>query len=575
MTDKTAFSSIVYKRGILPNLISAGTVFTYGACSIIIPFEKLKSTFIIVGIVVLAAEFIFSPLTNNILTKKITEGIADWKGKKMTDTKSLTALFVKIARFPAKKGLQTFLYFFICATIIVTLCAVLPQVDIPFQQICIVYAAFTFGSYIAGLLAINYSEKICSGYCEQLLEQGIDRELIDKKKHFGVSLSLRAFLYLIIPLFFIGGMLLLIPLQVAGEENVVALAIIISKVGLMGFINAVIYIALCRIFHKNIKVNADTLAEAIEEIIADGQQRIHIRTNLFDTMQYNIHLLNEIVNDYAALLGKAHRISQDVLSTTENLAAISKELESTSMVQNADVQEISMTMMNAQGSLNNIAAKLTNVSQGCEHTKTDVMQSFDVLKQNIEQMQQIETANKDIIQGIYNLTQQIDKIGSVVVLITDIAEQTRIIAFNAELEAVSAGNQGRNFHIIASEIRRLANSVMESIHEIQSHIDSIQQASQSLITSSQRTTQYIQEGMQMSQDVERHFGNIQNSAHDTFSQIMEIKSITNQQTISFEQILATISQIKTSIQTFTGSTKSISNTATQIQQAAGGLAKLH
>ena len=575
MSKHSNFSSIVYKKGMLPNLISAGLICAYASCSLFLRFKRLKPVFILVGIIVVIAEFIFSPLTNTILTKKITEGLNDWHEKKLTDIPSLTKLFVKLAQFPLKKGIQTFLYFLTCSTLVITFCIVLPQIRVPPMQLCVLYSSFVFGSYIASLLAINYSEKICSPYCEQLLEAGIDRELINKKKKFGVSLGLRAILYLIVPLFFIGETLLLIPIQIAGRQRVFAIIIVLSKVVMMAFINAIIYIVLCSIFHKKIKVNAVTLADAIEEIIADGQQRIHIKTNLFDTMQYGIHLLNEIVNDYASLLKKAHGISQDVLNTTENLATISKELESTSMVQSADVQEISMTMMNAQNSLSNIATRLSNVSESCELTKTDVAQSFDVLRQSSEQMQQIESNNKDTTLSIHDLTQQIEKIGSVVGLITDIAEQTRIIAFNAELEAVSAGDKGKNFHIIAFEIRRLANSVMESIHEIQRHIDSIEQASHTLIMSSQNTTQYIQEGMEMSQNMENHFHNIQDSAHETFSQISEIKNITNQQTASFEQILATINQIKTSIQSFTGSTKSISNTATLIQQASAGLAKLH
>ena len=96
-----------------------------------------------------------------------------------------------------------------------------------------------------------------------------------------------------------------------------------------------------------------------------------------------------------------------------------------------------------------------------------------------------KNSNNEIIDGIRALGQQIDCIGDIVTIINDIADQTRIIAFNAELEAVSAGEAGKNFHIVATEIRRLANSTVNSVNDIQSYIQNIQNASKNLIQSSE------------------------------------------------------------------------------------------
>ena len=65
-------------------------------------------------------------------------------------------------------------------------------------------------------------------------------------------------------------------------------------------------------------------------------------------------------------------------------------------------------------------------------------------------------------------------IWDIVGIINNVADQTKIIAFNAELEASSSGEAGKNFHIVATEIRRLSDTILDSIKEIKIVIDEIQ-----------------------------------------------------------------------------------------------------
>ena len=72
----------------------------------------------------------------------------------------------------------------------------------------------------------------------------------------------------------------------------------------------------------------------------------------------------------------------------------------------------------------------------------------------------------ETISGIKMLGEKIESIWDIVNIINGIADQTKIIAFNAELEASAAGEAGKNFQIVATEIRRLADSTVSSTNEI-------------------------------------------------------------------------------------------------------------
>jgi len=74
------------------------------------------------------------------------------------------------------------------------------------------------------------------------------------------------------------------------------------------------------------------------------------------------------------------------------------------------------------------------------------------------------------------------KIGDVVALITDIADQTNLLALNATIEAARAGDAGKGFAGVASEVKNLANQTAKATEEISIHITGIQQSSQESVT---------------------------------------------------------------------------------------------
>ena len=84
---------------------------------------------------------------------------------------------------------------------------------------------------------------------------------------------------------------------------------------------------------------------------------------------------------------------------------------------------------------------------------------------NVKQLHEIFDANQGTINGIRNLSEKIESIWDIVSLINNVADQAKIIAFNAELEASSAGEAGKSFRIVASE------QILLAIKEIASGVE--------------------------------------------------------------------------------------------------------
>ena len=577
MNRTATFNQILRRKGLILDSFSAILVFFYTVLFIALPLEDLKWSLIIEAGVMITTVFIITPIENFFFTRGLTDSIEYWQSAKETTEDFRTKLFTAIARFPLQKGTITFCTFTFAAIIILSSLLLIPYVHITFRVVFIAFAAFLLGAQIAALIAFNYTEIICSKYCEDLVMQGIDKEFAEEKKHFGMTITLRCIMYLIVPMMLIF-MIVLFDTQL---KNVSSLEICYSSITqipravVITFLNIILYTILAYLFYKKIKNSASTLANAIEEVLEAGNHSLYIKTNIFDSMQYSIFVLNEIIANYSKLIEKSQSIGQEVLKTTEQVSAIARNLEETSTEQNADVQEISATMEDTNDSLKDIDTKLSSISSAIDSANKEVTVGFDIMKQNIIQMDMIQNSNKTILNGINNLADHIQMIENIINLINDIAEQTRIIAFNAELEAVGAGSNGKNFHIIAAEIRRLANSIVDSIMDIKIHTDDIQKATQMLTELSNSTTGFISEEHDIAQKLESHFHNIQISTDETANQAAEISSTVSQQAAAFNQIVITLNQISSSIQSFSVSTKDISNIATQIQKSAMRINSLH
>jgi methyl-accepting chemotaxis protein len=274
-------------------------------------------------------------------------------------------------------------------------------------------------------------------------------------------------------------------------------------------------------------------------------------------------------------MNKLTKIGQDIFSSTGELSIIASEISESSNSQNADVKESLATMEDSYSLSKNISSRITEVSGGTDNTKYEVSEAFYLLKENIEQLTEINTSNMEFKEGIDRLSKQIESVDDIVSIIKDIADQTKIIAFNAELEAISAGKEGQNFHIVSTEIRRLANNTMNSIDTIKEYITNVKQSSTSLLESSITNSYKITEEIATARELEQQFDQIKKSSNLTNSKSNEITSIIEQQTVSFNQIVITLRQISAGLESFTVSTKTINNAVEDMKNIAHKLSGIN
>ncbi|HPQ53209.1 MAG TPA: methyl-accepting chemotaxis protein [Spirochaetota bacterium] len=273
-----------------------------------------------------------------------------------------------------------------------------------------------------------------------------------------------------------------------------------------------------------------------------------------------------IISNFRELLGKVRQTTEVLTESIQDLTISSKEISSTSNQQAAAVKEIVSTMEDSDSLSKKVASRIDEVARIANQTKEFVEKGFSLIKETLEKMDDIQNTNAENISGVRSLGTQIESIWEVVNIINGIADQTKIIAFNAELEASAAGDAGKNFQIVASEVRRLADSTVSSTNEIRQKIDEIQRSSDNLVLSTERGTERIREGWERSTKLREVFDEILNSAEVSAASSEQIVASVNQQVSAFEQILLTLRQISQGIDDFVVSTRATTSASESMKE---------
>ena len=187
----------------------------------------------------------------------------------------------------------------------------------------------------------------------------------------------------------------------------------------------------------------------------------------------------------------------------------------------AAVEQMSSSVAEITSTMEELSASSTQIADYSQSVVDVANLTLDSSKKGATAMQNLQLHMTDIEHNSANSLQEIIQLGSkskaiskVMDLINTLADQTKLIAFNAALEASSAGESGKRFSVVASEIRRLADSVTDSTHEIEDRIQEIQDSIHRLVITSEKGVGSIKLGLQVSSETAEDLNALVKAARD-------------------------------------------------------------
>ncbi len=246
--------------------------------------------------------------------------------------------------------------------------------------------------------------------------------------------------------------------------------------------------------------------------------------------------LIELVEEVKATINVLATSSSQILAATTQVASGTAETATA-------INETSTTVEEVQQASKQSAQKAKNVVDSAQK----VVQVFEDGKKSVEEtisgMNKIRTQMDSIAQTIVRLSEQSQSIGGIIASVTDIADQSNLLAVNAAIEAAKAGEQGKGFAVVAQEIKNMAEQSKQATLQVRDILNDIQKATSAAVMATEQGTKAVEAGEQQSMQAGEAIRILAQSSNEAVQAATQIVASIQQQVIGMEQISVAMQNI--------------------------------
>lgn len=238
------------------------------------------------------------------------------------------------------------------------------------------------------------------------------------------------------------------------------------------------------------------------------------------------------------------------------------------------MSEISTTISELLATSRQIAESARRVAEIAEQTAAAAKTGDLQVERGRDSINGIRRQVDVIVHHMLDLGKKSQQIGSVLEIVSELAEQTNILAINATIEAAGAGDAGRRFGVVADEIRKLADRVGGSTKEIRSLIDDVRSAVNTTVMTTETGSKAAEAGAEQFGRVASAFGQISGQVATTTEAAKEIELSTKQQATAVEQVNVAITNVSQATKETEVSTGQTLRTASELSHLSRELLRL-
>ena len=281
--------------------------------------------------------------------------------------------------------------------------------------------------------------------------------------------------------------------------------------------------------------------------------------------------VRSMLESLATLTVNLRRMIGRMVEESTNIAVSVSQISIDSRRIARDSAQVAGSSEQVARSSEEMAATSADVAGNCEQAAVNsraigevAADGYGLLQTTIERMETTRHEMEQTLQVIGKLGHSSERIGQIADMIQDIADQTNLLALNAAIEAARAGDQGRGFAVVADEVRALAERTTKATREIGEMIKTIQSETGQAVSAMQRSAEDVESGARGAEESGAALMRITGQLDEISTEIGQIATATQQQSISTNEVAENITGISTSAAVFLESAHSMAEKLEQL-----------
>ncbi|MBI4803765.1 MAG: methyl-accepting chemotaxis protein [Desulfovibrio sp.] len=240
---------------------------------------------------------------------------------------------------------------------------------------------------------------------------------------------------------------------------------------------------------------------------------------------------------------KLEDVAAIISSASEQLAAQVEQSSRGAEEQSGRVGETATSMEEMNATVLEVARNASQAAETSEQAKSKAQEGSAVVGEVVREIGQVERQALELKTDMATLGAQADSIGRIMNVISDIADQTNLLALNAAIEAARAGEAGRGFAVVADEVRKLAEKTMSATKEVGIAISDIQDGTRKNVANVERTVDQIEKATGLAGKSGEALTSIVGLVDLSTDQVRSIATASEQQSAASEEINRAIEDI--------------------------------
>ncbi|TIH14720.1 methyl-accepting chemotaxis protein [Marinifilum sp. JC120] len=238
----------------------------------------------------------------------------------------------------------------------------------------------------------------------------------------------------------------------------------------------------------------------------------------------------------AGLAEQASTISERLSSSAESLNRQVNEASRGAATQSERTAETATAMEEMNATVVEVARNAGEAADNTGLTREKASSGADVVGKVVKAIEDIQRQAETLRTDTIEMGHQAEGISSIIEVISDIADQTNLLALNAAIEAARAGEAGRGFAVVADEVRKLAEKTMTATTEVNEAITAIQNSSHKNINSSEAAVSAVATSTELADKAGAVLGEIVTYSDDSSERVHSIATASEEQSATAEQI---------------------------------------
>ena len=294
----------------------------------------------------------------------------------------------------------------------------------------------------------------------------------------------------------------------------------------------------------------------------------NVRADEFGAVQGGF---NAMVDDITTLVSQAQRSAVQVTTSVTEIAATSKQQQATATETAATTTQIGATSREIAATSRDLVRTMGEVSYSAEQASALAGAGQVGLQRMEETMRQVMGAAELVNAKLGILNEKASNINQVVTTIVKVADQTNLLSLNAAIEAEKAGEYGRGFSVVATEVRRLADQTAVATYDIEQMVREIQSAVSAGVMGMDKFSEQVRRGMSEVQEVGEQLSQTIDQVQALAPRVVVLNEGMQAQATGAEQITQALTQLGEATGQTVESLRQASFAIEELNQVAGSL----